>query len=186
MKHLVDLSIFENQLFQKVHTPMQEGEFPILVTKPKFRWFGDNAILPAFAALFWNSITIIGTYAVYSQGHLVGCLFMIPFQLIGIALVGVILYSFTLPQRTTYVLTNQRVIIEERRFWKFFGSEPRRIALHRNLIRSTRVRPDGSGDLIFGWDSDPDAPHVVTPYGFMDVPNIRRVESAMDGRLSRL
>ena len=34
-------------------------------------------MLLAFAALFWNSITIIGTYAVYSQGHLVGCLFMI-------------------------------------------------------------------------------------------------------------
>lgn len=186
MKHLVDLSIFENQLFQKIRTPMQEGEFPVLVTKPKFRWLADNTLLLLFACLLWNTMVLLGSYFVYRDGHVVGCLFMIPFQLVGIVIIGSILYSLTFPQRTTYVLTNQRVIIEERPFCKFFGSEPRAISLHRNLVRSTRVRPDGSGDLVFGWDSDPDEPHVVTPYGFMDVPDIRRTEAAIDSRISYL
>ena len=87
-------------------------------------------------------------------------------------------------RHAVYVLTNQRAMIQQP---VFLSRSPRvrRFPVDASLVRSVRTRTDGSGDIVFGWDKDEDSPKI-TPYGFMDVPEVQRVEAAIDARVQQL
>src|SRR5262249_23754299 len=74
--------------------------------------------------------------------------------------------------RTTYAVTDQRVVID------IAGTMPRRISVPLNQIPfiDMRVRGDGSGDLFFKNLGDSEA---VQRIGFMAIPDVRRVEQLL-------
>ena len=190
MVTLTYLSTAEKHLWQRVRAELAAGEYPVLVAQPKRRRMRPDDWDGVFFVLFWNALSwfccgIALMRPPAEWGDLiwmwggVGVLF-----LAGLGLMTAWGWHYYAARAAVYVLTNQRALIQ---LPVFLSRTPRvrKFPVDASLVRSVRTRKDGSGDIVFGWDNDEDSPKV-TPYGFMDVPDVRRVEAALDSRIVQL
>lgn len=186
-----DLSPTEKILWKRVRVQLPEGEYPVLVTRPvRGIWRGIEWGMLLFS-LVWCSFFGFAVYvvAVHSDephsGNLVsGLLVFSGMLLMGLLLLVSVLMERILFRKRLYVLTNRRAVIQEYRCWR--APVLREFILYPHLVRSVRIRPDGSGDIVFTWDTDDENPQSVTPVGFMDVPHASHVYHAIDARVEQV
>ena len=189
MDTLSDLTAAEKHLWQRVRMEPADGEYPVLVVCPKRRRMRSDDWDGFFFVLFWNALSWFSCGVALMRppsewGDLIfmwgvlGVLF-----LAGLGLIVAWGWHYYAARRAVYVLTNQRALIQTPVFLRR-TPRVRKFPVDSSLVRSVRTRKDGSGDIVFGWDKDEDSPKV-TPYGFMDVPDVRRVEAALDARIAR-
>lgn len=190
MPTLTYLTATEKRLWQRVRAELAEEEYPVLVACPKWRWMRPDDWDVFFFVLFWNAFMCVATgVALFNPpaewGDLI--LMWVVLGVLGVAGIGLMVawgWHYYAARHAVYVLTNQRVLIQQP---VFCSRTPRvrRFPVDASLVRSVRSRMDGSGDIVFGWDKDEDSPKI-TPYGFMDVPDVRRVETALEARVLQL
>ena len=164
-------------------------EYPVLVTRPRRYLVRKSDIVGLICTLVWNAFACFTLYCMVTQPHIerawIGWTVGIVFLIVGVAMVALWVFYFFVPRYTLYVLTNRRVIIQKP---CFLSRTPTLISykLHRNLVRSVRHGKGGGGDIVFDWEVDADNPHAITPCGFMDIPDLARVENAIDERVAQM
>ncbi len=166
-----------------------EGEYPVLVTRPR-RYLVRAADVPGLVfTLVWNALacTVLDSMVMqpFMERAWIGWSVGIVFFIVGVQMAAQWVFSFFAPRYTLYVLTNRRVIIQKP---SFLSRTPTVTSykLHRNLVRSVRPGKGGGGDIIFDWEVDADNPCAITPCGFMDIPDLARVENAIDARVAQI
>lgn len=176
-------------MYARARISPSEGEYPVLVTRPRRYWVRKSDIIGLCFTLLWNAIACFALYGTVTQPNMehawIGWAVGIVFLIVGVGMVALWVFYFFEPRYTLYVLTNRRVIIQKPRFLNNYPTLTS-YKLHRNLVRSVRHGKGGSGDIVFDWETDADNPHAVTPCGFMDIPDLARVENAIDERVAHM
>lgn len=163
---------------------LQPGETIAWTGRPKPRAFTLQTIpLFLFAipwtgfAIFWVAMALRATGKHGGSGPgLFFPLFGVPFVLVGIGMLSSPLWMKRLARRTIYLITDRRAIV----FQRGFSVTTRSYSPEQLQSLTKRVRPDGSGDIIFaatfpmviGQSSNP----ALIQNGFYSVANFREVE----------
>lgn len=177
----------ENTDIERVQELLAENEEALLVVHPRMTLSSGRTfllLLPTGFAFLWV------LWAAVSLGSdcWVALLSGLPFLLIG-ALFGISpLWHRLQMARTVYVLTNKRVLISEP--LGLHGSRCVSLPLRPNPVLKVVKRQGGYGDIIFAWERrwqlGARVYSLVSPVGFMDVPQVARVLQLLEEQVAAL
>jgi hypothetical protein len=195
---LFDDSRLPPDLDARVRSELRNGERLLWVGQPDPRRYARPAwALVLFGipwtgfAVFWVLMASGMMFAVGPAGPgggfgaLLACfpLFGVPFILIGLGMLTSPVWMRRAARRTCYSLTDRRAIVWQSRW---FGSVEIRSYEPASLTRLVRTEhADGTGDLVFeevitlGTDGDGRSTTNRRRYGFLAVPEVRRVEELL-------
>jgi hypothetical protein len=153
MDTLSDLTAAEKHLWQRVRMEPADGEYPVLVVCPKRRRMRSDDWDGFFFVLFWNALSWFSCGVALMRppsewGDLIfmwgvlGVLF-----LAGLGLIVAWGWHYYAARRAVYVLTNQRALIQTPVFLRR-TPRVRKFPVDSSLVRSVRIRKDGSGDIV--------------------------------------
>ena len=166
-----DLSFADRQM---VECNLMQKEEVLWVGKPIPRLFSAGSLGSFIFSLPWLAFISFWTFMA-AQDSLIFAAFSIPFWCIGIGLFSSPWLGLRKQKRTVLVITNRRAM---ELYPGFFGSMKSHVwPLEPGMVKSCTVRKDGSGDLILGYETrhSKNGTHTVEQ-GFMNVPEVRRVE----------
>jgi hypothetical protein len=179
-------SVLPHDLAALVDAEMASGERVVWISRPNPGRFARNGLgialfgIPWTAfALFWINGASGFKWPELSNGFGVFPLFGIPFVLIGLGMISSPIWMLRRAMRIAYVVTDKRLIVVERPYWrgvKVQSFEPDRIA----DLRRTQY-PDGSGNLIFGRDYSNVSARNRNPIeeGFFGIPDVKAAEDCV-------
>lgn len=166
-----DLSLADRQM---VECNLMQKEEVLWVGKPIPRLFSAGSLGSFIFSLPWLAFISFWTFMA-AQDNLIFAAFSIPFWCIGIGLFSSPWWGLRKQKRTVQVITNRRAM---ELYPGFFGAMKSHVwLLEPGMVKSCTVRKDGSGDLILGYEErhGKHGTHTVAQ-GFMNVPEVRRVE----------
>lgn len=162
------LTTLPPELQEQVARTLLPGEQPVWVAQP-IPTLVNRLTIPA---IFFACFGVFFSALVFVVGGVV----MLPFLclLTGVPVATVFLIRRRM-RRTVYVLTEQRAFVLRptwRKGWQSYGWP-----LVPDMIKERELRPDGSGDIIFGYEKQRSDEHDTTvPMGFFNLPDVRKVE----------
>ena len=166
-----DLSLADRQM---VECNLMQKEEVLWVGKPVPRLFSASNLVAFIFSLPWLAFISFWTFMA-AQTSLAFAAFSIPFWCIGIGLFSSPWWGLRKQKRTVQVITNRRAM---ELYPGFFGAMKSHVwPLEPGMVKSCTVRKVGSGDLILGYEErhGKHGTHTVAQ-GFMNVPEVRRVE----------
>ena len=166
-----DLSLADRQMVE--NNLMQQEEL-LWVGKPIPRLFSAGSLATFLFSLPWLGFIAFWTWGA-AQGSAIFACFSIPFWCVGIGLFCSPWWTQRTQKRTVLVITDRRAM---EIYPGLFGAVKSRVwPLEPGMVQSCTVRKDGSGDLILGHEVrySRNGTHEVAR-GFMNVPEVRRVE----------
>ena len=166
-----DLSLADRQM---VECNLMQKEEVLWVGKPVPRLFSASNLGAFIFSLPWLAFISFWTFMA-AQASLAFAAFSLPFWCIGIGLLSSPWWGLRKQKRTVQVITNRRAV---ELYPGLFGSMKSHVwPLEPGMVKSCTVRKDGSGDLILGYETrhGKNGTHTVAQ-GFMNVPEVRRVE----------
>ena len=157
-----------------VEANLMQKEEVLWVSKPVPRLFSAANLGSFIFSLPWLAFISFWTFMA-AQSSLVFAAFSIPFWCIGIGLFSTPWWGLRKQKRTVLVITNRRAM---ELYPGFFGAMKSHVwPLEPGMVKSCTVRKDGSGDLILGYEERLSKHGTRTvAQGFMNVPDVRRVE----------
>ena len=166
-----DLSLADRQM---VEANLMQKEEVLWVGKPVPRLFSASNLGAFIFSLPWLAFISFWTFMA-AQTSLAFAAFSIPFWCIGIGLFSSPWWGLRKQKRTVQVITNRRAM---ELYPGFFGSMKSHVwPLEPGMVKSCTVRKDGSGDLILGYEERHGKHGTrMVAQGFMNVPEVRRVE----------
>ena len=166
-----DLSFADRQM---VEVNLMQKEEVLWVGKPIPRLFSAGSLGSFIFSLPWLAFVGFWTWGASQASALFAC-FSIPFWCIGLGLASSPWWGLRKQKHTVLVITNRRAM---ELYPGFFGAMKSHVwPLEPGMVKSCTVRKDGSGDLILGYETrhSKNGTHTVAQ-GFMNVPDVRRVE----------
>ena len=166
-----DLSLVDRQM---VECNLMQKEEVLWVGKPVPRLFCGGSLGSFIFSLPWLAFISFWTFMA-AQASLAFAAFSLPFWCIGIGLFSSPWWGLRKQRRTVQVITNRRAM---ELYPGLFGSMKSHVwPLEPGMVKSCTVRKDGSGDLILGYEERHSKHGTRTvAQGFMNVPDVRRVE----------
>ncbi|MGI4789777.1 MAG: hypothetical protein ACRYFS_13115 [Janthinobacterium lividum] len=155
-------------------------------------WVSQGAIYVFLFGLIWTPMTIFAAVVFRpppggSPGFplfesIAMELYIFPFILLGFACLWAPRSAYVQSERTTYGITDQRIIILKGAKKRFMNS------YHREALGVIKCieRSDGSGELIFAQDHyiDSEDREATTNIQFIGVPKVRSVETILRAALT--
>lgn len=180
-----DLEVCDREWVESVLTADEEL---LLVCKPLVRLWRWEYLPVALFAFVWISIVGAASVSLIPQvladvgdkpAHLLILLFFLPFWLVSVGFILAPWRLRTIAARTVYVLTNRRALVLTPSLFLLQPTQ-KEYLLEGGLIREVREAADGSGDVVLGYEEhhSKNGVHYV-PSGFMQVPQVRRVEAVL-------
>ena len=166
------LSPLSNELREQVLLAMLPGEQPVWAVQPVptlVNRLSTPYIFFSGFALVFSTLSIV-----------IGGLFALPFLLVFTGIpVATLILIYRRMRRTVYVITESRALVV-RPTWRN-GWETMFWTLTPGLVKERVLRADGSGDLIFSYEISKDAEgdYTSVPQGFLNLPELRRVEQML-------
>lgn len=177
----------ENTDIERVQAVLAENEEAVLVVHPRISLSSGRTfllLLPCGFALLW----VLWAVMVLGSDFWIPLLLGLPFLLIGgIFGMSPLLHRLQMA-RTLYVLTNRRVVILEP--LGLYGNRCVSFPLRPNPVLKVVKRQGGYGDIIFAWERrwqlGARVYSLVSPVGFMDVPQVTRVLQMLEEQVAAL
>ena len=159
---------------QMVEANLMQKEEVLWVGKPIPRLFSAGSLGSFIFSLPWLAFISFWTFMA-AQTSLAFAAFSIPFWCIGIGLFSSPWWGLRKQKRTVLVITNRRAM---ELYPGFFGAMKSHVwPLEPGMVKSCTVRKDGSGDLILDYEERHGKHGTrMVAQGFMNVPEVRRVE----------
>lgn len=166
-----DLTLPDRQMVE--NNLMQQEEL-LWVGKPVPRLFSASNLGAFIFSLPWLAFISFWSFMA-AQTSLVFAAFSIPFWCVGIGLFSSPWWGLRRQKRTVLVITDRRAM---ELYPGFFGAQKSHVwPLESGMVKSCTMRKDGCGDLVLGYEvrHGKHGTHSVAQ-GFMNVPEVRRVE----------
>ena len=177
-----ELALCDREWVERV---LQPGEEVLMVCKPQARlWrseYSDGALFAIvwIAAVCGFSIVLVPhvlAEAFEKPAGLLVLLFMLPFWLVSAVFISLPWLNRAVARRTIYLLTNRRAVVLAPNY--LMRPTQTDYPLVPDMIQDVRVRPDGSGDVVLGYEecNTRHGTHLE-PKGFMRVPQVQQVSA---------
>lgn len=166
-----DLSLPDRVMVESV---LLHGENLLWAGKPVPRLSAGGGASTLKFSVVWLVLLSFWTWGAWQSSMAFAC-FSIPFWLIGLGMFSLPWFGLRRQKRTVLLVTDRRAM---ELYPSFLGELQTKVwPLEPGLVRACTVRKDGSGDLILGYETrhSKNGTHTVEQ-GFMNVPDVRRVE----------